>query len=299
MRLAVFVFSTLVILFLSACSPGLEQIEGSKSDDLVGQTNQKSENQVSGMEEEEASNGITKVKEEESNQEYEENTEEIKPQYRVSEDWSVVPIEDGTNEKVVLLTIDDAPEKYALQMAKTLQELDAGAIFFVNGHFIDTPQEAEVLKEIHNMGFTIGNHTYSHVNLESIVHDPEKQREEIVLLNDKIEEIIGERPKFFRAPHGINTEDSKKIAKEEKMILMNWSYGYDYFTPYMNKDKLVEAMVTGEGPEVDVPYSLLKPGANLLMHDREWTNEALRDIVEGLREQGYEIVDPDLIETIE
>lgn len=95
-------------------------------------------------------------------------------------------------------------------MAKTLQELDAGAIFFVNGHFIDTPQEAEVLKEIHNMGFTIGNHTYSHVNLESIVHDPEKQREEIVRLNDKIEEIIGERPKFFRAPHGINTEDSKK-----------------------------------------------------------------------------------------
>lgn len=83
------------------------------------------------------------------------------------------------------------------------------------------------------------------------------------------------------------------------MIVMNWSYGYDYFTPYMDKDKLIEAMVTGEGPEVDVPYSLLKPGANLLMHDREWTNEALRDIVEGLREQGYEIVDPELIETIE
>ncbi|MEN2467744.1 polysaccharide deacetylase family protein [Ornithinibacillus sp. FSL M8-0202] len=299
MRIAVFVLSTLVILFLSACSPGHEQIEGSKSDEVVGQTNQKSENEVSELEEEETSNGITKDKEEESNQKSEENTEEIKPQYRVSEDWSVVPIEDGINAKVVLLTIDDAPEKYALQMAKTLQELDAGAIFFVNGHFIDTPQEAEVLKEIHNMGFTIGNHTYSHVNLESIVHDPEKQREEIVRLNDKIEEIIGERPKFFRAPHGINTEDSKKIAKEEKMIVMNWSYGYDYFTPYMDKDKLIEAMVTGEGPEVDVPYSLLKPGANLLMHDREWTNEALRDIVEGLREQGYEIVDPELIETIE
>lgn len=299
MRLAVFVLSTLVILFLSACSPGQEQIEGSKSDDVVGQTNQKSENEVSGMDEEATSNEITKDEEEESNQKSKESTVEIKPQYRVSEDWSVVPIEDGINEKVVLLTIDDAPEKYALQMAKTLQELDAGAIFFVNGHFIDTPEEAEVLKEIHNMGFTIGNHTNSHVNLESIVHDPEKQREEIVRLNDKIEEIIGERPKFFRAPHGINTEDSKKIAKEEKMIVMNWSYGYDYFTPYMDKDKLIEAMVTGEGPEVDVPYSLLKPGANLLMHDREWTNEALRDIVEGLREQGYEIVDPELIETIE
>lgn len=295
MRLAVFAFSTLFILILSACSPGHGQNEESKPDDVIGHTNQKYEYETTVIEEEEASNDLSK----ESNQKSGGQTEEIRALYRVSEDWSVVQIEEGINEKIVLLTIDDAPDKYALQMAKTLQELDAGAIFFVNGHFIDTPQEEEVLKEIHNMGFTIGNHTYSHVNLKSIEHDPEKQREEMVRLNDRIEEIIGERPKFFRAPHGINTEESKKIAKEENMILMNWSYGYDYFTPYMNKDKLVKAMVTGEGPEVDVPYSLLKPGANLLMHDREWTNEALRDIVMGLREQGYEILDPGLIETIE
>src|SRR5690606_15477934 len=208
------------------------------------------------------------------------------------------PINEGTNEKVVLLTIDDAPEKYSLEMAKTLKELNAGAIFFVNGHFIDTPEEAEVLKQIHDMGFVIGNHTYNHVNLKEIENDTEKQRAELVNLNDRIEEIIGERPKFFRAPHGVNTEESKKIVEEEKMVLMNWSYGYDYFQPYFDKDKLVTAMVTGEGPEVDVPYSLLKGGANLLMHDREWTNEALKEIVIGLRERGYEILDPNLIETI-
>lgn len=118
MRIAVFVLSTLVILFLSACSPGHEQIEGSKSDEVVGQTNQKSENEVSELEEEETSNGITKDKEEESNQKSEENTEEIKPQYRVSEDWSVVPIEDGINAKVVLLTIDDAPRSMPYKWQK-------------------------------------------------------------------------------------------------------------------------------------------------------------------------------------
>lgn len=237
--------------------------------------------------------------EENSGEEQQELEETQKALYRISENWSLIPIEKGTNEKVVLLTIDDAPEKYSLEMAKTLKDLDAGAIFFVNGHFIDTPEEQAILKEIHEMGFVIGNHTFSHVNLGELDNNPEKQRDEIIKLNNLIEEIIGERPKFFRAPHGINTELSKQIALEEKMVLMNWSYGYDYFTPYMDKEKLTEAMVTGEGPEVDVPYSLLKPGANLLMHDREWTNAALKDIVLGLREEGYEILNPNEIETIE
>ena len=34
----------------------------------------------------------------------------------------------------------------------------------------------------------------------------------------------------------------------------------------------------------------LYPGANLLMHDREWTNEALPELVEGLRAKGYELI---------
>ncbi len=147
------------------------------------------------------------------------------------------------------------------------------------------------------MGFAIGNHTYNHKLLSDL--STEKQKEEIVSLNDRIEGIIGERPQFFRAPHGENTDFSRQIAADEGMVTMNWTYGYDYFEPYMDAEKLTEAMVTGKGPEVDVPYSLLKPGANLLMHDREWTAEALPDIIEGLRAKGYEIVDPALIQTKE
>ena len=63
--------------------------------------------------------------------------------YEINEaNWTIKPIEDA-NPKAVLLTIDDAPEKYAVEMAKTLKELDAPAIFFVNGHFLDTEEEKE------------------------------------------------------------------------------------------------------------------------------------------------------------
>ncbi|WP_112180721.1 MULTISPECIES: polysaccharide deacetylase family protein [Paraliobacillus] len=227
----------------------------------------------------------------------EEEPESVEVEYQINSDtWSVEPLNDA-NEDVVLLTIDDAPDGNALEMAKTLVKLDAKAIFFVNGHFLDTDEEKAVLKEIYEMGFPIGNHTYTHQNLKEV--SEEEQREEIVSLNDLVEEIIGERPQFFRAPHGANTDYSTQLAEEEGMVVMNWTYGYDYFTPYQDADKLATAMITGEGPEVDISYSLLKPGANLLMHDRDWTAAALEEIVTGLRDKGYEMVDPAAIQKVD
>lgn len=283
----IFIISILFILVLFAgCSNGTEdknKQKTSEKDPEIEEQGKEDDQQESDLDDEE---------------DIEEPSEEvIEATYKVNgENWSIEPI-DNANEKVVLLTIDDAPDKHALDMAKTLQALDANAIFFVNGHFLETEEEKEILKEIYDMGFMIGNHTYSHFNLQDLT--VEEQKEEIVKVNDMVEEIIGERPKFFRAPHGANTDYTKELAKEEGMTLMNWSYGYDYFKPYMDKEKLTTAMITGEGPEVDVPYSLLKPGANLLMHDREWTAAALHDIVTGLRDKGYEMVDPLFIETIE
>lgn len=212
--------------------------------------------------------------------------EKEKPLYRINENnWSVEPIQDA-NAQVVLLTFDDAPDKHALAMAKTLQELEVKAIFFVNGHFLDTEEEANVLREIHKLGFLIGNHTFSHTSLKELTK--EEQYNEIVALNDRVEEIIGERPKFFRAPFGLNTEESRNIVAEEKMLIMNWTYGYDWEKEYQNKESLADIMVNS-------PY--LVNGANLLMHDRAWTSEALPEIIKGLQSKGFEIVDPTTIQT--
>ncbi|MFS0688236.1 polysaccharide deacetylase family protein [Sporosarcina sp. 179-K 8C2 HS] len=197
--------------------------------------------------------------------------------------YSIQPIGEA-NPKVVLLTIDDAPDKRALDMAKTLKSLDAPAIFFVNGHFIATDEEKAILKEIHEMGFMIGNHTMTHPNLKTL--SDEEQREEIIAVNDIVEEVTGERPVFFRAPFGANTDFSRALAIEEGMQLMNWSYGYDFEKEYMTKEKIADIMVNTE---------LLRNGSNLLMHDRDWTADALQEIVNGLRDKGYEIVDPKLI----
>ncbi|RKQ37993.1 polysaccharide deacetylase family protein [Oceanobacillus halophilus] len=206
--------------------------------------------------------------------------------YHVSKNWSIVPMKNGVNEKVVLLTIDDAPSAYSLEMAKTLRSLNAEAIFFVNGHYLDTPEEKETLKKIYDMGFEIGNHTFNHQLLSDLSES--EQRDEIVSLNDTVEEIIGVRPKFFRAPNGVNTDYSRKVVKEEGLTLMNWSFGYDWEEKYNTKESLVTIILNTD---------LLTNGANILMHDREWTNQALPEIIKGLRQQGFEIIDPKHIKT--
>jgi len=225
----------------------------------------------------------TKQNQEEKNKYVErDNEDDVQATHRVDEhNWYIRPLNEKANERVVLLTIDDAPDQYALEMAYMLKEQNAGAIFFVNGHFLETKEQKEILKQIHQMGFVIGNHTYSHARLPDI--SEEKQREEIIRVNDIVEEITGERPTFFRAPFGANTDFSKQVVAEENMIIMNWSYGYDFLPEYMEKAKLTHIMLETE---------FLNNGANLLMHDRKWTKEALEDIVIGLREKGYEILAP-------
>lgn len=214
----------------------------------------------------------------------EKQEEQQEPQYKVSEVSSIVPIDDA-EPQVALLTFDDAPDKHALEIAESLKEADAPAIFFVNGHFLTTDEEKETLKKIHDMGFAIGNHTYSHANLNDLTD--EEVKEEILKVNEEVEEIIGEKPEFFRAPFGENTDYSRQLAEDEGMTVMNWTYGYDWESQYQDSDALADIMVNTE---------LLGNGANLLMHDREWTAQAVPDIVTGLKDKGYELVEPDTIE---
>lgn len=221
-------------------------------------------------------------KEEKDEKNAEENKTKDETKYIVNEStWYLEPIDEDVNEKVVLITIDDAPDSYASEMAEILKRLEVPAIFFVNGHLLEDNEGKETLKELDEMGFMIGNHTYSHQSLLDL--SEEEQIDEIVKVNDQVEQIIGKRPIFFRAPFGQNTDISKKIIKEENMFSMNWSYGYDWNEEYMDKDSLVHIMINADE---------LRSGANLLMHDRKWTSEALEEIILGLREKGYDFVDP-------
>ncbi|WP_407268146.1 polysaccharide deacetylase family protein [Radiobacillus sp. PE A8.2] len=286
-----FIISLFVLVLLVSCNTNEDPAPENETDeqDQVEEENNSGEDNTNQEEDPAPEQDLTTPEEDTGDEQtdpepVEQPEEELEAQYEISSVWSVKPLTEDANEKVALLTIDDAPDTYALEMAHTLKELNVPAIFFVNGHFIDTDEEKQVLKQIHEMGFEIGNHTYNHTRLSTI--SEEEQKEEILSLSKLIEEIIGEKPKYFRAPNGVNTDFSTQLVKDEGMLQMNWTYGYDWNSDYMSEEAIADIMVN---------TPLLSNGANLLMHDREWTAAALDDIVIGLREKGYEFVDPKLL----
>ncbi|GAB3062439.1 polysaccharide deacetylase family protein [Salinicoccus sesuvii] len=270
-------------LLLMCCGGML--FAGCQNDD----TDNASENEMSEQQEtseevsEESSVGEATEETESVEETDSDEAEPMEYEYGVNENtYAIQPLENSdADPQVALLTYDDAPDGYAVEIAEILAQHDAPAVFFVNGMYLEAEAGREALTTIHEMGFEIGNHTQTHASLPDLT--PEAQRTEIVETSDLVEEITGERPRFFRAPFGQNTEISREIATEQGMELMNWTYGYDWEAEYQEAGALANIMVETE---------YLNAGANLLMHDREWTRDASADIIQGLREKGYSIVDP-------
>lgn len=216
-----------------------------------------------------------------------EEEEVLEFQYQVNPElYSIEPInpDEAADEKLVLLTYDDAPYGNTLEIAEALTERGVSAIFFVNGMYMEDDEGFEIIQKVHEMGFEIANHTHTHATLPDYSEDD--QKDEILKTSAIIEEAIGEKPRFFRAPHGINTDFSRQVVVDDGMKLMNWSFGYDWMGEYHDAAALTE--ITLNAPE-------LGNGSNILMHDRTWTAEATPAIVDGLIEQGFTIVDPKLL----
>ena len=220
----------------------------------------------------------------------EETANQVANYYIDPEISSVLPVNEDANPNVVLATVDDVPRKLPETPTSSVEEAQAMAdrgiygIFFVNGMYLqgeDGEEGRQALKEIADMGHVIGNHTLTHYSLDQ-VPDEETLRHEIIGNQDIIEEVIGYRPQFFRPPHGIEIPELEEILEEENMVAMNWSYGFDWDENYSDPATLADVMVNTE---------FLSPGANLLMHDLTWTNEAMPAILDGIQVKGYEFVD--------
>ena len=209
-----------------------------------------------------------------------EQTEKEQTKYFINKKYFVKPVNPEDENKVVLLTFDDAPQgNFTNEILDILDKYQAKAIFFINGHY--AVKHEELVKEIYDRGHIIGNHTWWHEDLRNLNLD--KTIEEIIKLNDLVEEITGERPQFFRPPFGVMSDFARKVIEDEHMQSFNWSLGsldWEYPKPEQN-EKVIAQVINN-----------LHNGANILMHDKEVTALALEQILAELTEQGYTFVLP-------
>lgn len=207
--------------------------------------------------------------------------------YHMNKNYDIIPNEEGTPKKVVLLTFDDGPKEAKMINAimDTLDKHHAKAIFFVNGYRVK--EHPDLLKLIHKRGGILGNHSWDHITLKDKPYATVKKQIEDV--QTAVKEITGEAPQFFRPPYGAGGDVGKKVAAENGMLYMTWSVGsldWEMKEKDSNKTEKLIQNVTSQ----------LHSGSNILMHELPWTAEALDQLLSTLEEKGYGFVDPRSIE---
>jgi len=99
----------------------------------------------------------------------------------------------------VALTFDDGSSESTSRVLAALDKYSVPATFFMCGQ--NVRRCSGVAREVANRGHEIGNHTDSHARLD--FKSPQFIYGEMARAQESIQEISGEKPRWFRAPYGV------------------------------------------------------------------------------------------------
>lgn len=180
--------------------------------------------------------------------------------------------------KKIAITFDDGPHPYYTeQLLDGLKEREVKATFFVTGKHVE--QYPELIERMHEEGHLIGNHTYSHLQLNR--NNGEAFKEELIKTNELIEELTGQEVQYVRPPYG---SWDKKFEKELNMFPVLWNI--DPLDWCSDNVACIVQKVTSKAKENSI----------ILMHDEyKSTVTAALQIIDALQKEGYEFVTVDEI----
>ena len=177
---------------------------------------------------------------------------------------------------IIALTFDDGPNTVVTpQVLDILEQEGIKASFFLIAQNI-TPESAEVVRRAKAMGCEIENHTVTHPFMDKLT--VEEIRREVQECTDRIIEITGEAPKYFRPPF---------IALSQAMydnidLTFICGMGCEDWVPEVTAEQRAERVLANAAD-----------GQIVLLHDMQWnqnTVEALKTIIPELKKRGYDFV---------
>lgn len=99
----------------------------------------------------------------------------------------------------IAITFDDGPNATTtMEILDVLEKYQVRASFFLIGTNIND-ESAKSVKRAYDLGCDIENHSKTHSYMDKMTADEIK--DEIAYVNDKVREITGTTPKFFRPPY--------------------------------------------------------------------------------------------------
>ncbi len=173
----------------------------------------------------------------------------------------------------IALTFDDGPNTTITpQVLDLLEEHNIVASFFLIAQNI-TPESALQARRAYDMGCTIENHTVTHRDMSAM--SPEEIRKEIRGCTEKIVEITGEEPRFFRPPY---IALSQTLFDTVELPFICGS-GCEDWVPTVSAEERARRVLANA-----------KDGEIVLLHDMIWndnTVEALKTIIPELKARGF------------
>ncbi|KAI8616710.1 hypothetical protein BC830DRAFT_171963 [Chytriomyces sp. MP71] len=185
----------------------------------------------------------------------------------------------GVTDKVVALTIDDAPSEHTAEILDILREHDAKATFFIIGQYIHRLSFGhELLARMVTEGHELGNHT---MHDRPTIKLPVNEFKLELLQVDSILEHHQPNPEFkwFRPGSGVFSQEMCDIAE---------SLGYRTVLGCR-----FPVDTTSTNPRLNAWHvsSGIHPGAIVVLHDyRPWIKDTLRILLPELAEKGYRVV---------
>src|SRR5450432_374885 len=207
----------------------------------------------------------------------------------------------GHKNKEVAITFDDGPDPtYTPRILDVLKQEQAPATFFLIG--LEVQKFPWLARRIYDEGHAIGNHTFTHPDISEV-----SQRYidlELNVTERLFASKLGVKPLFFRPPYSIDQEPD--IADQVRPIDHVQSMGFITIGSKIDPDdwqrgRTVQDIVTAvmdqaERYATDACQTHQPPvcGNIILLHDgggdREATVQALPQIIERLRADGFKIV---------
>lgn len=179
----------------------------------------------------------------------------------------------AAGEKYVALTFDDGPSgRYTDRLLDGLKERDAHATFLLCGYRI--AQYPNAAQRIAEEGHEIGNHGYSHRNMQKL-----SRRDIAKELMDTQELLTGIPVRFCRPPGGCCSDGVRQVAQARNLAILNWSVD--------PRDWAVQDAASVEQAVV----KHVSDGDVILLHDMSDSSvDAALHIIDQLSAQGYRFV---------
>lgn len=181
-----------------------------------------------------------------------------------------------TDKKEVAITFDCAWGADDIdELIEILKQNNVYATFFAVGTWADKYEEQ--VKMISEAGHQVGNHSNNHAHVNNLSYDANIL--DMKKCNEKIQNITGNEVKFYRGPYGEYNNIVIKAAENLNMKVIQWdvdTLDYTGKTP----DEMCERIRKN-----------IRNGSIILMHnDTEHTAKGLQQIIDEIKNLGYEIV---------